>query len=187
MRRGVLSRGSASRMGKTSPHPGTDQIVAIPTALRDLFGYSATCGCGRTHSVTLAGASIRAGALDDLVPLVRELGTRLNVGVVADRNTREICAETAIRDIRADGHTAHMIVVPDGAGDRPHADEKSLLEVESALAKSDLAVAVGSGTINDLTKLASFKRGIDYISVATAPSMASRRRTVSPSSTYCWT
>jgi glycerol-1-phosphate dehydrogenase [NAD(P)+] len=52
------------------------------------------------------------------------------------------------------------------------ADWPSLQAVESALAQHDaIAVAVGSGTISDLVKLASHRLGRPYMCVATAASM----------------
>jgi glycerol-1-phosphate dehydrogenase [NAD(P)+] len=146
-------------------------VVAVPNRLEDLYGYSAECGCGRVHSVSLTGASIRSGALDDLIPFLREFGKNLNIAVVADRITKQICGDQVVRDIQSAGYATRMIIVPDGTGNRPHADEKNLAYVEDAMAESDLAISVGAGTINDLTKLASFNKGKEYLSVATAPSM----------------
>ncbi|MCP4680520.1 MAG: sn-glycerol-1-phosphate dehydrogenase [Deltaproteobacteria bacterium] len=149
-----------------------NDIIHVPEKLEDLLGFSATCACGRTHSVELAFASIREGALDDLVPFARKtVGRSKDVVIIADRVTREICGDEAKRLLESDGHSVRVVLIPDGPGRRPHADEPGLQLVESALERGDLAVSIGSGTINDLTKLASFERGIPYITVATAPSM----------------
>jgi len=88
-----------------------------------------------------------------------------------DRVTREIAGEAVQRVVSAGGHRTSLCIVPDGSGSRPHADEGSLTIVSDSLAEADTAIAIGSGTINDLVKLASFKRSIPYIVVATAPSM----------------
>ena len=53
----------------------------------------------------------------------------------------------------------------------PKADQKTVLEIISEAEGCDLIVAVGSGTINDLCKLASFRLKIPYIIFGTAPSM----------------
>ncbi len=150
---------------------GNHNVVIVPNRLEDLYGYSEKCGCGRVHSVTLSGASIRGGALDDLIPVVREFGRHLKIAVVADAITKQICGEMVVQRIRSDGSDATMVVVPNGAGNRPHADQQNLTYVEAGLQGVDLAIAVGSGTINDLTKLASFNKDMPYIAVATAPSM----------------
>lgn len=150
---------------------GNRRVAQIPTALDALCGFSVECGCGRTHRVDLKQAVIRAGALEVLPDLAREVGSGLRTGVVFDRVTREIAGSRVAKMIRTDGHRVREVTVPDGAGDRPHADEARLRRVQENLDGCDLAVSVGAGTINDLTKLASFRLGIPYISVATAPSM----------------
>ena len=145
--------------------------VALPTELSALCGFSAQCGCGKTHSVALKHAAIRAGAIEALIPIAREVGTHLSVALVVDRVTKEIAGNQIIDLLRSDGNQVQMIFVPDGAGGRPHADEPNLKLVEKGLTHADLGVSVGAGTLNDLTKLASFNHGIPYLSVATAPSM----------------
>ncbi len=145
--------------------------IEVPDRLRDLIGFSSSCSCGRTHSVDLKGAVVRSGALEEVVPWAREVGNHLKVRVVVDRVTREVAGERVKQLLQKDGQAVSLCVVPDGAGGRPHADEKGLDLVEAALNDVDLAVSVGAGTINDLTKLASFRQGIPYLSVATAPSM----------------
>jgi glycerol-1-phosphate dehydrogenase [NAD(P)+] len=119
----------------------------------------------------MRGVSIRRGALEDVARFTREVGSSLRLVVVADRVTYEVAGERVLKLLSKDGHSARVCRVPDGAGGRPHADEAGLQTVEAALDGADLAVAVGSGTINDLTKLASYNRNIPYLVVATAPSM----------------
>jgi glycerol-1-phosphate dehydrogenase [NAD(P)+] len=135
------------------------------------MGFSAPCRCGKVHAVDMRGVSIRPGALEDVVECSRQVGGRLQVVVVADRITAGIAGERVEKLLSRDGHSIRMCLLPDGAGGRPHADDHTLLVVEAALEGADLAVAVGSGTVNDLTKLASYNRKIPYLVVATAPSM----------------
>lgn len=143
----------------------------IPSGLKELFGFSTPCPCGTRHSVELQDALIGPGAVDALPAFVRKVGSALTILVVADRVTAEILGNRVHRMLGRDGHTAGLRIVPDGDGGRPHADEQTLASVLRALKGADLAVAVGSGTINDLTKLAAFQLGIPYIAAATAPSM----------------
>jgi glycerol-1-phosphate dehydrogenase [NAD(P)+] len=55
--------------------------------------------------------------------------------------------------------------------DNPSPDEKNLQKIRSAAISIDLIVALGSGTINDLCKLASYCAGIPYIIFPSAASM----------------
>jgi len=145
--------------------------IEVPTELDGLLGFSAECGCGRTHAVETRQAAIREGALDEVVPFAREIGRGLSLVVVEDRVTAQIAGDRVAELLASDGHRIARCRVPDGAGDRPHADEERLAIVEAALTGADAAVAVGAGTINDLAKLASYNREIPYVTVATAPSM----------------
>jgi glycerol-1-phosphate dehydrogenase [NAD(P)+] len=99
-------------------------------------------------------------AIEDLPFVIDDLGRKQNITLVMDRVTREIAGNAVQRIVSADGYHTSLCVVPDGLGDRPHADESALTVVGNSIRNADLAVAVGSGTINDLVKLASFKRSI---------------------------
>ncbi len=145
--------------------------VPIPPRLPDLLGFSAHCPCGAVHGVDLQEVSIRSGALEDSVESVRKHGRGLTVAAVADRTTRTVAGDRVVSLLKKAGHRPRLFIAPDGKGGRPHADEGTLKAVSSALSDADIAVAVGSGTINDLVKLASFQNDIPYMTVATAPSM----------------
>jgi glycerol-1-phosphate dehydrogenase [NAD(P)+] len=143
----------------------------VPTSLTELLEFSTSCPCGTSHSVDLKEVSIRRGALDDLIDSVRREGQGLNIVVVADDVTKSICGDRIVQMLNKDGHHAALFIAPSGKGGRPHADEQTLAAVSSALPGFQLGIAAGSGTINDLVKLASFQTKIPYIAVATAPSM----------------
>ena len=53
----------------------------------------------------------------------------------------------------------------------PHANLQTVESIMEQAKDSDLIVGIGSGTINDLCKLASFRKKIPYIIFASAPSM----------------
>ncbi|MDJ0765316.1 MAG: sn-glycerol-1-phosphate dehydrogenase [Myxococcota bacterium] len=143
----------------------------IPEQLDDLLGFSTDCTCGRTHSVDLSFAAVRQGAIDDVVLFARELGRGSRVLIVADAVTNALCGEQVRQLLVSDGYRPEVLIIPNGPGNRPHADTPTLARVTSSMPGMTFAVSVGSGTINDLTKLSAFDQGIPYISVATAPSM----------------
>ncbi len=149
-------------------HPTTS---AVPQRLEDLLEFETDCGCGRKHSVDLAHASIRHGAVDDIVPFVRNAGAGNRVLVVTDFITRNVLGDGVETRLKKANFKAQVVTLPDGAGGRPHADDTTLKMLERVMKGFDIGVAVGSGTVNDLTKLASFNLGKPYIAVATAPSM----------------
>jgi glycerol-1-phosphate dehydrogenase [NAD(P)+] len=89
--------------------------------------------------------------------------------VVADGNT----LRAAGRDVQASFERENRSALPPFVfGDDVYAEERCVQELRQALQGTDaIPVAVGSGTINDLTKLASRQTGRQYLAVATAASM----------------
>ncbi len=91
--------------------------------------------------------------------------------VMADDNTYDLAGREVQRRLCAAGcSTKEPFVFPG----KPtlHADYRHVLELEAALRAHDaIPVAVGSGTVNDLAKLAVHRCGRPYLVVATAASM----------------
>jgi glycerol-1-phosphate dehydrogenase [NAD(P)+] len=89
--------------------------------------------------------------------------------IVADANTFEAAGRTVFDAI----HEKHQSVEPFiYAEPNLHAEYKFVEELMESLKTHDaIPVAVGSGTINDLTKLAAHEVGRHYMCIATAASM----------------
>ncbi|MGH9655209.1 MAG: iron-containing alcohol dehydrogenase, partial [Bryobacteraceae bacterium] len=89
--------------------------------------------------------------------------------VVADENTFAAAGRDVEDSFRA---TDHSHQAPFVFGPHVYANYGCILELEAALKQTDaIPVAVGSGTINDLTKLAAHRIGRPYMVVGTAASM----------------
>ena len=108
---------------------------------------------------------MRPGALARLPDLVPDCGRVL---LVADENTYPVCGE-AVRSLLGERmercHVFHREgqLVP---------DERAVAELEALVTgQTGFILGVGSGVINDLCKYVSWKLGLDYGIVATAPSM----------------
>ncbi|WP_119459412.1 sn-glycerol-1-phosphate dehydrogenase [Rhodospirillaceae bacterium SYSU D60014] len=114
-----------------------------------------------TRSVVIAESL--AGAEADLVaPLA--LGRR--VAVVADPRTQAVLGGRVADALAKIGSVSPIILSPE-----PHADMETTAMVRETARSVDALVAVGSGTINDLCKLAAAQLGKPYIVFGTAPSM----------------
>lgn len=97
--------------------------------------------------------------------LVAALGFAPPFVVVSDQNTHGAMGERIARALARLGRVDEIIL------DHPHADMASVRDLEVRLKPYSGIVAVGSGTINDLTKFASFRNGQKYCVFATAGSM----------------
>jgi glycerol-1-phosphate dehydrogenase [NAD(P)+] len=90
--------------------------------------------------------------------------------IVADENTFAVAGRDAHDALRASGRTCLEPLVFDAEG--IYAEYSFVTRIEQALAGNNaIPIAVGSGSLNDLTKLASHTSGRQYLSLATAASM----------------
>ena len=129
-----------------------------------LLGIPA-CACGRSHACPIENVVIGEGALSSLADITKEYK---HILLVADENTYRAAGERAILFLGR--RLENALVFP---GDRVLIpNEKAIAAIEAMMTeKTDLIVGVGSGVINDLCKIVSFKHGLRYDIVATAPSM----------------
>jgi glycerol-1-phosphate dehydrogenase [NAD(P)+] len=91
--------------------------------------------------------------------------------VVADENTFAVAGRATHEQLRLGGHTVEVPILFPG---QPalYADHANVLALEGRLRSIDaIPVAVGSGTLNDITKLAAYRCGRPYMVIATAASM----------------
>jgi glycerol-1-phosphate dehydrogenase [NAD(P)+] len=113
---------------------------------------------------------LSAGALKDCVNVFEKaFGARAAV-VIADSNTFNAAGRQVIDALKRANHPAlEPFIITDP---NLYAEHTFVEQLEASLAKHDaIPVAVGSGTINDLVKLASHRTGRRYMCVATAASM----------------
>jgi glycerol-1-phosphate dehydrogenase [NAD(P)+] len=111
------------------------------------------------------------GVLRETVEVFRHaFGDRPAAAVVGDPNTMRVVGDAVLAAFRAAGHPiVEPLVIDDPS---LYAEWRFVEQVEASLRAHDaIPVAVGSGTINDLVKLASHRLGRPYACVATAASM----------------
>ena len=90
--------------------------------------------------------------------------------LVADTNTFAAAGQTILETFRRVGHDCREPFI--FTEPRLYAEHSYVVALEAALQGHEaIPVAVGSGTINDLTKLAAHRIGRPYLAVATAASM----------------
>lgn len=113
---------------------------------------------------------IGAGVLDQTPALFKKLFPGQKAVIVADTTTYAVAGEAVERYMREAGvelEQAHIFTDP-----HLYAEWSFIEELEAHLKEVDaIAVAVGSGVINDLTKLVSAHLGRKYMVVGTAASM----------------
>jgi glycerol-1-phosphate dehydrogenase [NAD(P)+] len=108
---------------------------------------------------------IEAGLRNRIGDIIKTIDIGTRVTIVSDKNTYEILGKTVENSI---GNVIIDSLVFDS---NITADIKNVNIVRETARFSDMIIAVGSGTINDLCKYAGHLNNIPYIVFATAPSM----------------
>ena len=121
--------------------------------------YSGRCACGREHSMVTRAAIIESGCLKDFEKYMTEYGIAGKRCAIYGQNTYKATA---------DRHPfAEQEIVLNSEG--LHANEISTAEVLAKLEDDvQVLIAVGSGTIHDITRFCAYQRGIRFVSCPTA-------------------
>ena len=123
--------------------------------------------CGKTHTVAIDEVVVGKGVVRRLPEFVKKYGKK--PFVVADRNTFAAAGENVCELLKTAAIPFGSFVFKDAALEP---DEKAVGAVFMHFDPScDVIVGVGSGVINDISKILSNLTGKPYIIVATAPSM----------------
>lgn len=126
------------------------------------------CSCGKAHLSNVKNIIIGKGAIEKLPEEIKKEGAR-KVFLVADKNTYKAAGEKAESIIKNAGLECLKYIFNE---DRLEPDENAVGSVVMHFDKTcDCIVAVGSGVINDISKILANVTKLPYIIVATAPSM----------------
>jgi glycerol-1-phosphate dehydrogenase [NAD(P)+] len=114
---------------------------------------------------------VGTGVLNNVGDVLEQAFGRQSVIVVADDNTYAVAGKAVDERLRSAGwRVEEPVVFPDTPA--LYADFENVLTLEEKLrATSAVPIVVGSGTLNDITKLAAHRAGRQYICVSTAASM----------------
>ena len=142
------------------------KMYAEPHGLNDYLDKTFECDCGKEHYAALRYVSVRKDALEDLPQIVNNLGCK-SLYLISDNITYGIAGEKSMKILEAAGIKAKIVKLT-----HLGFDEATLGElVINMPADCDLCVAVGTGSINDMTRYFSFKMGRPFCTVATAAPM----------------
>ncbi len=132
----------------------------------DADDFARPCSCGREHHIAVKEILIEAGAVEKLEEEMSEgmLKEYISPLVICDTNTY-----AATEELMEDIYDRCQVLVLDAEGLR--ADQHAVRIVENNMEEDiDLVLAVGAGTIHDITRFVSHRYKIPFISVPTAAS-----------------
>ena len=141
-------------------------MYETPHPLRDYLATPLTCSCGRTHYAPLRDVAIEPNAVEQLPRILRDLG-KSHPYLICDAVTRQIAGDRCLDILERAGIQASLRQLT-----HTGFDEATLGELVIHMPPDcDIAVAVGTGAINDMTRYFSFRLGIPFMTVATAAPM----------------
>lgn len=141
-------------------------------------GMKYSCACGKSHKVDIQAIRVGSGVIQELPGILRDLGAS-HIFLVADNYTFEAAGRQVEQLLDQAGLPYHKRVFQTETPLVPN--EYALGSVLAAMtSQDDMLLAVGSGTLNDVTKYVSARTGIPYVIAATAPSMDGYASTVAP-------
>lgn len=130
----------------------------------DLKALSEDCPCGQKHVIAVEEVVVESGAISRLPGFLQKHGFR-RAAIVCDDNTWQ-AAGKAVQELIGPCDVACL------SPDHLHATEKAVAQAQKLLpADADVLVAVGSGTVHDITRYIAHDRNVPFLSVPTAASV----------------
>lgn len=141
-------------------------MYEVPHPLADYLSTPLVCSCGRTHYAPLRYVRVGRNALEELPGVLEALGRRRPY-LICDAITYQVAGERCGEILQRAGVEAKVHQLS-----HTKFDEATLGELLIHCPQGcDIAVAVGAGSINDMTRFFSFRLGLPFMTVATAAPM----------------
>ncbi len=135
--------------------------------LNELLCRDIPCSCGQTHRANVEAVYIESGAIARLPGELQKRGYARPL-LVCDENTLPAAGRRAQAALSQAGCAYRTFTYPQAD---LAADDAAQAQLFEQVLDADVLVAVGAGTLGDLCKFVSFRRGLPCFTVATAPSM----------------
>lgn len=124
--------------------------------------YNGLCSCGKNHKMATEFCLIESGCLKKLGVYMEKYGLQGYCVAVYDENTYEATADRH-------PHVDAEVVLP---AENLHANEHGVaLLLEKLPEQAKIIIAIGSGTIHDISRYCAYTRNIDFVSCPTAASV----------------
>jgi glycerol-1-phosphate dehydrogenase [NAD(P)+] len=144
-----------------------DEILNLP--LQDMRSLTFSCSCGKKHTVDIQKIILGKHLQNEIIDIVSDFKNR-DIFMISDSNTNKVYGKKIYHLLIKNKFKIKQYVYEGVPILEPN--EKALGEALIGIEpNTSLIMAVGSGTINDLSRYVSYKLKIPYIILPTAPSM----------------
>ncbi|AJG99733.1 glycerol-1-phosphate dehydrogenase [Clostridium beijerinckii] len=150
----------------------------LTKTIEEMADMEFDCGCGKKHRIDIKHIYVGENVYNRILDVAKEILPK-EILLVSDNNTYKALGKCVENELTESGYKVNNIILVSDGDLIP--DEKAigrvLVEVNN---ETELIVAVGSGSINDICRIISAKTHIPYVIMGTAPSMDGYASTVSP-------
>lgn len=150
----------------------------LTKTIEEMADMEFDCSCGRKHRIDIKHIYVGENVYDRILYVAKEILPK-EILLVSDNNTYKALGKCVENELTESGYKINNFILVSDGDLIP--DEKAigrvLVEVNN---ETELIVAVGSGSINDICRIISAKTHIPYVIMGTAPSMDGYASTVSP-------
>lgn len=150
----------------------------LTKTIEEMADMEFDCSCGKKHRIDIKHIYVGENVYNRILEVAKEILPK-EILLVSDNNTYKALGKCVENELTESGYKINNIILVSDGDLIP--DEKAigrvLVEVNN---ETELIVAVGSGSINDICRIISAKTHIPYVIMGTAPSMDGYASTVSP-------
>lgn len=150
----------------------------LTKTIEEMANMEFDCSCGKKHRIDIKHIYVGENVYNKILDVAKEILPK-EILLVSDNNTYKALGKCVENELTESGYKINNIILVSDGDLIP--DEKGigrvLVEVNN---ETELIVAVGSGSINDICRIISAKTHIPYVIMGTAPSMDGYASTVSP-------
>jgi glycerol-1-phosphate dehydrogenase [NAD(P)+] len=138
-----------------------------------------SCDCDYSHVIPDIDVYIGSGILTECAKHIRARDLGNKTVLIADNITYDVAGKTVEAVLRESGFDVTLCLLEREGELKP--DESAMGEALLSMdADTDFFVAVGSGTITDITRYVAFNTGRPFVCIGTAPSMDGYTSVVAP-------
>ena len=132
------------------------------------FDPAKVCACGKTHTTAVEHVTIEEGAINSIPGYAKAYGAK-KAFIIGDINTYPLAGDKITAMLEAEGICCTSYVFKER---RLEPDEKAVGSLVLHYdAKSDIIISIGSGVINDISKIIAYQTNTPYVIVASAAFM----------------
>ena len=132
------------------------------------FDPAKVCACGKTHTTAVEHVTIEEGAINAIPGYAKAYGAK-KAFIIGDINTYPLAGDKITAMLEAEGICCTSYIFKER---RLEPDEKAVGSLVLHYdAKSDIIISIGSGVINDISKILAYQTNTPYVIVASAAFM----------------